>query len=149
MASLHEESSSFADAVTSRVILSIQITLNLESSFMKVLDLSFHSNLNHQIWMSVEEIMTKIQKLLKSECSRSLALCRVVTWCRLVTEALCHDSCPWWRLVTVLNYPKMTPFALQLVLINSKSFPSMNWAKNMYLTYIINHKDKEMKIITS
>ena len=109
----------------------------------------FQSNLNHQSWMSVEEIMTKIRKLLKSECSRSLALCRVVTWCRLVIEALCHDSCPWWWLVTVLNCPKITPFTLQLVLINSKSFPSMNWAKNMYLTYIINHKDKEMKIITS
>ena len=72
MASLHEESSSFTNVVTSRVILSIHMTLNLESSFMKVLDLSFQSNLNHQIWMSVEEIMTKIRKLLESECSRFL-----------------------------------------------------------------------------
>ena len=74
MASLHEESSSFADAVTSRVILSIQVTLNLKISFMKfyISELSFQSNLNHQIWMSVEEILTEIQNLLELECSRLL-----------------------------------------------------------------------------
>ena len=57
----------FANIVISRVFLSFQTTLSSEIPFMKVLvfELSFQINLNHLIWTSVEEVMAKIQKLLK------------------------------------------------------------------------------------
>ena len=59
----------FANTVIFRIFLSFQMTLSSERPSMKVLDLrvSLQGNLNHLIWMSVEEVMAKIRKLLKAE----------------------------------------------------------------------------------
>ena len=56
----------FVNAVTSREFLSFYMTLSSEYPFMHF-ELSFQSNLNHLIWISSEEVMAKIQKMLKAE----------------------------------------------------------------------------------
>ena len=59
----------FVNIVTSKEFLSFQTTLSSEIPSIKfyVSELSFQDNLNHLIWISVEEVMAKIQKLLKAK----------------------------------------------------------------------------------
>ena len=66
---LNEGLQLFINIVIFRAFLSFQTTLSSESPFMKVLYLwiSFQGNLNHLIWISVEEVMAKIRKLLKAK----------------------------------------------------------------------------------
>ena len=81
----------FINVVNSRAFLSLQMTLSSERPFIKVLDLwlSFQKNLNYIILMSVEEVMAKIQKLLKVEKLQ----CFAETWLeRVGTLGLCHES---------------------------------------------------------
>ena len=70
-------------------------------------ELSFQSNLNHSIWMSVDKIMSKIRKLLKAE---KLWLFEEIA--RLTTREwlTTRDSKQCWRLVSSLTtreWPKL------------------------------------------
>ena len=93
----HQRSPSHAEIVTSRAFSSNQMTFFWKFSSLKLYYsvLSFYSNLNHSIWISIDKIISKIRKLLKYEKLQLLKFWKVTTRQAWTTR----DSKQGWRLV--------------------------------------------------